>query len=369
MAESNLPLLDLSPQTEALWDELTTAMQEVVRGGHFIMGPNVKAFEQEVAAYLGVKHAIGLNSGTDALVIALRAAGVRPGDEVITTPFSFFATAEAVSSLGARPVFVDIDPRSYNLVPELVAAAVTERTRALLPVHLFGQAADMGPLLTLAQEKGLQVVEDAAQAMGTEYRGRKVGTLGTAGCFSFFPTKPLGAFGDGGLMATDDDEVADQARMLRVHGARKKYFNEVIGYNSRLDELQAAVLRVKLPHLDGWNEGRRAAAVRYQAMLAGITGVVPPSEAEYGRHVYHQYTIRVVDGKRDAVQAKLAEAGIGTMIYYPVPTHRLPAYAGQYESLPVAEAAAGEVISLPLWPEITGEAQARVVEALACSLA
>ncbi len=368
MAELNLPLLDLGPQTDALWEELTSAVQEVIRGGRFIMGPNVKAFEQEMAAYLGVKHAIGLNSGTDALVIALRAAGVGPDDEVITTPFSFFATAEAISSLGARPVFVDIAPRSFCLEPEQVAVAVTERTRALLPVHLFGQAADMDPLVDLARERGLRVVEDAAQALGSEYRGRKVGALGTAGCFSFFPTKPLGGFGDGGLIATDDDEVAEQARMLRVHGAKKKYFNEAIGYNSRLDELQAAVLRVKLPHLDEWNEGRRVAAARYGAMLTEVAGVVPPREEVDGRHVYHQYTIRVLDNRRDGAKAKLAETGIGTMIYYPVPIHRLPAYAGQYGSLPVAEAAAGEVLSLPLWSEITEESQARVVEALAWAL-
>jgi dTDP-4-amino-4,6-dideoxygalactose transaminase len=368
VAELSIPLLDLGPQTEALWEELTSAMEQVARSGHFIMGPNVKAFEQEIAAYLGVKHALGVNSGTDALVIGLRAAGVGPGDEVITTPFSFFATAEAISHLGARPIFVDIDPASYNLVPELVEAAATARTRAIIPVHLFGQAADMDPIMAIATERSLRVVEDTAQALGAQYRGRQAGTLGDVGAFSFFPTKPLGAFGDGGLIATDDEEVAAEARMLRVHGARKKYHNEAIGYNSRLDELQAAVLRVKLPHLDAWNEGRRAAAARYAALLAGVEGVVAPSEEAYGRHVYHQYTIRVLAGKRDNVQQKLTEAGIGTMIYYPVPIHRLPAYAGQYESLPVAEAAAGEVISLPLWPEIAEETQARVVEALAWSL-
>ena len=368
MAELDLPLLDLAPQTEALWPELTAAMEQVARSGHFIMGPNVRAFEEEIAAYLGVRYALGVNSGTDALVIGLRAAGVGPGDEVITSPFSFFATAEAISQVGARPVFVDIDPVSFNLVPDLVAQAVTERTRAIIPVHLFGQAADMDPILALAQERGLRVVEDTAQALGTEYKGRKAGTLGTVGAFSFFPTKPLGAFGDGGLLVTNDEAVAEESRMLRVHGARKKYHNEAIGYNSRLDELQAAILRVKLPHLDEWNEGRRVAAARYAALLAPVEGVVAPSEEAYGRHVYHQYTIRIRDGKRDLVQEKLAEAGIGTMIYYPIPIHRLPAYAGQYPSLPVAEAAAGEVISLPLWPEIEEEAQVRVVEALVWAL-
>lgn len=368
MAESSIPLLDLSPQTEALWPELLAALEQVVRSGHFIMGPNVQAFEQEIAQYLGVKHAIGVNSGTDALVIALRAAGVGAGDEVITSPFSFFATAEAISQVGARPVFVDIDPLSYNLAPELVAQAVTSKTRALVPVHLFGQAADMDPLLALAQEHGLAVVEDAAQALGAEYKHRKVGSLGTAAALSFFPSKPLGAFGDGGLIATNDEEVAVQARMLRVHGARKKYYNEVIGYNSRLDELQAAVLRVKLPHLDAWNQARRAAAARYTELLAHVPGVLAPSEKPYGQHVYHQYTVRITDGRRDTVQQKLSEAGISTMLYYPVPIHLLPAYAGQYGSLPIAEQAAREVLSLPLWPEITAEIQERVVEVLAWSL-
>jgi dTDP-4-amino-4,6-dideoxygalactose transaminase len=368
VTEATVPLLDLGPQIEALWSELTGAMEQVARSGHFIMGPNVQAFEAEMAAYLGVRHAVGVNSGTDALVIALRATGVGPGDEVITTPFSFFATAEAISHLGARPVFVDIDPVTYNLAPELVEAALTARTRALLPVHLFGQAAEMDPIMGLAGARGLRVVEDTAQALGASYRGRPAGTIGAAGAFSFFPTKPLGAFGDGGLLATDDDDVAAAARMLRVHGAKKKYHNEAIGYNSRLDELQAAILRVKLPHLDAWNDGRRAAAARYTALLAGVEGVVPPREAASGRHVYHQYTIRVTGGRRDLVQQKLKESGIGTMIYYPVPIHCLPAYAGQYGSLPVAEAAAGEVLSLPIWPEIQEETQARVVEALAAPL-
>ncbi len=368
MAESRIPLLDLAPQIEALWPELSAAIERVVRSGHFIMGPNVGAFEQEIAEYLGVSHAIGVNSGTDALIIALRAAGVGAGDEVITSPFSFFATAEAISQVGARPVFVDIDPASYNLDPELASEAVTEKTRALVPIHLFGQAADMDPLLALAQEHGLAVVEDAAQALGAEYKSRKLGGLGTAGALSFFPSKPLGAFGDGGLIATDDDEVAMHARMLRVHGARTKYYNEAIGYNSRLDELQAAILRVKLPHLDEWNEGRRAAAARYTELLAGVEGVVAPSEQPYGRHVYHQYTIRVADGRRETVQHGLRDAGISTMLYYPVPIHLLPAYAGQYGPLPIAEQAAREVLSLPLWPEITAEIQMRVVETLAWSL-
>ena len=368
MTDAKIPLLDLGPQTEALWAELTGALEAVVRGGQFIMGPNVKAFEQELAAYLGVKHAVGVNSGTDALVLGLRAAGVGAGEEVITTPFSFFATAEAISQLGARPVFVDIDPVSYNLRPELVAAAVTERTRAILPVHLFGQAAEMAPILALARERGLAVVEDAAQALGAQYGGRKVGTLGSAGAFSFFPSKPLGACGDGGLLATDDDETAATVRMLRVHGARQKYFNETIGYNSRLDELQAAILRVKLPHLDAWNAGRRAAAGRYAALLAGVEGVEAPSEAAEGGHVYHQYTVRLTAADRDQVQEKLAAAGVATMIYYPVPIHLLPVYAGQYPGLPGAEAAARQVLSLPLWPEITEATQARVVEALAWAL-
>jgi dTDP-4-amino-4,6-dideoxygalactose transaminase len=369
MEQMRIPVLDLTPEIEALRDELMAAIQRVLKSGQFIMGPNVKAFEQEVAAYLGVKHAIGVNSGTDALVIALRAAGIGPGDEVITTPFTFFATAEAISQVGATPVFVDIDPKTFNINPELIEPAITPRTKAILPVHLYGQAADMDPIMDLAEKYNLKVIEDTAQAFGGEYKGRKLGTIGDAGCFSFFPSKNLGACGDGGLIATNDDEIAEKARMLRVHGAKKKYYNEVVGYNSRLDELQAAILRVKLPHVDAWNEARRQAAKRYNALLKDIPGIVTPYEAPYARHVYHQYTVRVLEGKRDKVKEHLAPQGIVTMVYYPVPVHKLPVYAQNAVTLPEAEKATGEVLSLPLWPGIGGEIQAKVAEAVEAALA
>lgn len=365
MEQVKIPVLDLTPEIEALWDELMAAIQGVLKSGQFIMGPNVKAFEQEVAAYLGVKHAIGVNSGTDALVIALRALGIGPGDEVITTPFTFFATAEAISHVGATPVFVDIDPKTFNINPELIEPAITPRTKAILPVHLYGQAADMDPIMALAEKYNLKVIEDTAQAFGGEYKGTKLGTIGDVGCFSFFPSKNLGAFGDGGLIATNDDEIAEISRMLRVHGARQKYYNEMIGYNSRLDEIQAAILRVKLSHIDKWNEARRQAAKRYTELLKDVPGIITPYEAPYAKHVYHQYTIRLTGGKRDKVKQFLADQGNDTMVYYPVPVHRLPVYKEQVPFLPTAEQLAQEVLSLPIWPGIAEETQvhiARVVE-------
>ncbi len=359
-----IPLLDLSAETEALWDELMHAIQGVVRSGHFILGPNVKAFEAEVAAYLGARHAIGVNSGTDALVIALRALGVGPGDEVITTPFTFFATAEAISQVGATPVFVDIEPDTLNLDISLVEKEITARTRAIIPVHLFGQAVDMDPLVALAERYRLKTLEDVAQAFGAEYRGTKVGTIGQIGAWSFFPSKNLGAFGDGGLITTDDDALAEAARMLRMHGSRKKYYNEEIGYNSRLDELQAAVLRVKLPHIDAANEGRRRVAAYYDELLREVSGVSFTAQRPFARHVYHQYTVRIHEGKRDRVQQRLAEAGIGTMIYYPVPVHRLPVYEALNYTLPISEQAATEVLSLPIWPQMENGTIEWVVECI-----
>ncbi|WP_337844909.1 DegT/DnrJ/EryC1/StrS family aminotransferase [Thermus sp.] len=343
-------MLDLRPEVNELWGELQGAIARVLRSGQFILGPEVEAFEAEVACYLGVKHAIGVNSGTDALVIALRALGIGPGDEVITTPFTFFATAEAISLVGATPVFVDIDPRAYNLNPELIEPAITPRTRAILPVHLYGQAADMNPILALAEKYGLKVLEDVAQAFGGEYKGRKLGTLGHAGAFSFFPSKNLGAYGDGGLIATNDDEVAERARMLRAHGSKRKYYNEVLGYNSRLDALQAAILRVKLPYVDRWNEARRQVARAYHELLGDIPGLLLPYEAPYAKHVYHQYTVRVLGGRRDEVRMRLREMGIETMVYYPTPLHKLPVYTYLGYSLPEAEKIASEVLSLPMSP-------------------
>ncbi|MCA1791858.1 MAG: DegT/DnrJ/EryC1/StrS family aminotransferase, partial [Thioalkalivibrio sp.] len=258
-----IPVLNLTPEIEELWDELNDAFQRVLRSGQFILGPEVEAFETEVADYLGVKHAIGVNSGTDALVIGLRALGIGPGDEVITTPFTFFATGESIANVGATPVFVDIDENSFNIDPSLIEDAITPRTKAILPVHLFGRPCDMDAVMGIAERHGLEVVEDAAQSFGARLGGQQSGTFGRVGAFSFFPSKNLGAFGDAGLLATDDDEVAESARMLRAHGSRTKYHNETLGYNSRLDSLQAAFLRVKLPRVDAWNERRRDVAATY----------------------------------------------------------------------------------------------------------
>ncbi len=334
-----------------------------MRSAHFIMGPEVKAFEAEAASYLGVRHAVSCNSGTDALVLALRSLGIGPGDEVITSPFTFFETAEARSAVGASPVFVDIDPDTLNLDAARIDEAVTARTRAILPVHLFGRPCEMACVLGAAARHGLTVVEDCAQAFGARFHGKPVGSLGHAGCFSFFPSKNLSAFGDGGLVTTDDDAVAETARMLRVHGSRQKYHNERVGCNSRLDEMQAAILRVKLPHLDAWNEARRALAARYREVLAGVEGLVLPALSD--GHVFNQFTVRVP--ARDRLRARLEEEGIETMVYYPIPCHRLKVYETSHArvSCPEAERACGEVLSLPLWPDMDEDTQLRVATTLA----
>jgi dTDP-4-amino-4,6-dideoxygalactose transaminase len=357
---NKIPVLDLQPEIKFLWDDYMSAIQGVLKSGQFIMGSKVKAFEEEVAAYLGVKHAIGVNSGTDALVIGLKAAGIGLGDEVITTPFTFFATAEAISLLGAIPVFADIDPKTFNIDPRHIEATITSRTKAILPVHLYGQAADMDSIMVLAAKYGYKVIEDTAQAFGGEYQGKKLGAIGDVGCFSFFPSKNLGAFGDAGLIVTNDDQIAETACMLRVHGSKKKYFNETIGYNSRLDELQAAILRVKLPYIDRWNEGRRQAASRYNGLLSGLPNLVIPATVIDACHVYHQYTVRIGENRRDFVQQRLAESGIGTMVYYPKPLHRLPPYASLDAFCPVSETMAKEVLSLPLWPQMEPAVQEQV---------
>ena len=357
-----LPILDLSPEIDALWPHFQGAFERVMRSGVFIGGPEVEAFEREAASWLGAKHAVGLNSGTDALVIALRALGIGPGDEVITTPFSFFATAEAISNVGATPVFVDVNETTMNLDVSRVEAVITERTKAVMPVHLFGRPVDMDAMTNMAGAHGLAVVEDCAQSFGATWRGRQTGTFGAAGCFSFFPSKNLGAFGDAGMLVTDDDALADEARMLRAHGSRKKYHNEALGYNSRLDALHAAMLRVKLPHVAAANAGRRAAAERYGALLEDLDGLMVPEMVE--GHAFHQYTVRVLGGQRDAVQAALAAEGIGTMVYYPIPQDRLPVYEGQFPRFPVSERLAAEVLSLPIWPTIAEAQQAEVAAAL-----
>jgi dTDP-4-amino-4,6-dideoxygalactose transaminase len=361
----SIPILDLQAQYRAHKDEIDAAILGVVESGHYILGPNVKALEGEIAAYVGCQHAVGVASGTDALQLALVALGIGPGDEVITTPFTFIATASTISHTGATPVFVDVDPHTFNLVPALVEAAVTPRTRAVVPVHLFGQMVEMQPILEIARRHGLKVIEDAAQAIGAEENGRRAGSLGDAACFSFYPTKNLGAYGDGGMVTTNDPEIAGRLDVLRRQGSTKKYHNEVLGYNSRLDEIQAALLRVKLRYLDDWAVGRQRVAQRYGELLPGLP-VRPPVERTDARHVYHQYTIRAA--RRDELQAHLKAQGIGTMVYYPVPLHRLPLYAGlgyREGSLPESEGAAREVLSLPIYPELTDDQIEAVAGAVA----
>jgi dTDP-4-amino-4,6-dideoxygalactose transaminase len=364
-----IPPLDLLPEIDLLWGEIQSAVSDVIRSGQFVLGPQVRAFESEIAESLSVKHAIACNSGTDALVLGLRALGIGPGDEVITTPFTFYATAEAISLVGAELVFVDIEPRTFNIDPSQIPAALTPRTKAVVPVHLFGHAADLDPILELSRRHGLTVLEDVAQAFGGRYRGRPLGSIGHAGAFSFYPTKNLGAFGDAGLLATNDDHVAELARKLRTHGSLRRDCNEMIGYNSRLDEIQAAVLRVKLPHVESWNSQRQTAAVTYRRLLADIAGVVPPLVEEYADHVFNQFTVRIIGRNRDAIQKALAQAGIGTNVYYSVPVHRLPVYADHHCHLPVAELAAREVLSLPMGPMLPNAAIGRVADALRAAFA
>ena len=374
-----IPVLDLRPEIELMRKELDKAWDRVIDETRYIMGPDVEAFENEAAEWLGVKHAIGVNSGTDALVIALRAAGIGEGDEVITTPFTFFATAESIAITGAKPVFVDIEPEDMNINPDLIEAAITGNTKAIMPVHLYGKPAAMNRIMKIASENNLKVIEDCAQSFGAPYeatcsscnqhcddqsiKGKITGTIGDAGALSFFPSKNLGGFGDGGMVITNDDEIADQARMLRVHGARKKYYNEVMGYNSRLDTLQAALLRVKLGYIDQFNLARRAVAQRYREELGDTEGLKLPPVPDDG-HVYHQYTVQLENANRDEVQEALKEKGIGTMVYYPVPCHKLPVFEDRKESHPVSEACAEKVLSLPIGPFLKPDQQMQVIEAV-----
>jgi dTDP-4-amino-4,6-dideoxygalactose transaminase len=374
---THVPLLDLAADIAPLRSALDAALARVLDSGQFVLGPEVEAFEREAAESLGARQAVALNSGTDALLIALRALGVGPGDEVITSPFSFFATSEVVQLLGATPVFVDIAEEGFALDAGLVEAAITPRTRALLPVHLYGAPAPMAQLLDVARRHGLHVVEDAAQAFGARYGGdcagcpggcrgrdalvgRALGTLGSAGAFSFYPTKNLGACGDGGLLVSDREDVADAARRLRNHGGVHRYEHETLGYNSRLDALQAAILRVKLPYLPAWTAARRAVAARYDALLADLPEVRRP--VAVSGHVYHQYTVRLPAAKRDAVAAAMRADGVATMVYYP---RTLDAYGGRVAGrLPRAEAVARSVLSLPIYPSLGATAQEQVVASL-----
>ena len=355
-----IPLVDLTLQYQNIRQEVDGAVLEVLSSGAFILGSRVNSFEEAVAAYLGVKHAAGVASGTDALWLALRACGIGPGDEVIVPAYTFFATAEAVAQAGATPVFADIEPGSYGIDASRLEASITPRTRAIIPVHLYGCPADFGPVLRFAADHDLKVVEDNAQAFGAEYSGRKTGSLGDAGCLSFFPTKNLGGYGDGGMVVTNDPSVAEKVRKLRDHGSRTKHVPEMVGWNSRLDELQAAILLVKLRHVDAWNALRRSIADTYRELLKDLP-VQLPGDPSYGKHVYHLYVVRLTG--RDRVKAHLDSLGIASAVYYPIPLHHTTPYRNNASvTLPEAERASRETLALPMFPEMTDE-QIRAVAA------
>jgi len=369
----SIPMADLRAQYLAIKDEIDAAVKRVIENSQFILGPEVEAFEKEMAVYCGTSFAVGVASGTEALQLALLACGIGPGDEVITTPFTFIATAEAITRCGAVPVFVDIDPVTCNIDPKLIEAGITSQTRCILPVHLYGHPADMDPLMELAKKHNLKVIEDCAQALGAKYTSHQssptthviaseakqsnVGSIGDAGCLSFFPSKVLGAYGDGGMVVTDNAQVADKLKMLRNHGAKQKYYHLVPGFNSRLDGLQAAILRVKLKYLDGWINARREIAALYAKYLGNIDGVAVPQESTGCYHCYNYYTIRLADGRlnREALQKHLTSRGISSMVYYPVSLHLQAVYAalgGKKSDFPVSERAQDEVLSLPIYPEM-----------------
>lgn len=364
-----IPLYDPRPDIAQNRAAYETALLSVLDTGAFIFGPHVDQFEANAAAYLGVEHTVGVNSGTDALIIALRAAGVGPGDEVITTSFSFFATAEAIENLGATAIFADVDPESMNLDADCVLAAITERTTAILPVHLFGRPASMDRLREIATNRGLILLEDCAQSFGATYEGKQTGSMGIAGAFSFFPSKNLGGFGDGGLISTNDADVAAECRRLRNHGSVERYRNEVFGYNSRLDGFQAVILDSKLQRIDAANEERRAIAHHYNETLGQLSEIEVPAFPERDRHVFHQYTMRVTGGLREAVASGCAERGVGTAVYYPTPIHQLPVFADrQHAALPMTEMLATEVLSLPIFPGMTQEQLHAVSDSVTAAL-
>jgi dTDP-4-amino-4,6-dideoxygalactose transaminase len=369
---AQIPLVDLKAQFTTIEDEIREAMDRVLASQHFVLGPEVVAAEREVAAYAGARYGIGVSSGTDALLASLMALDVGPGDEVVTTAFSFFATAEAIARLGAKPVFVDIDPGTYNIAPAQIEAALTDRTRAVIPVHLYGQCADMDPILDLAERRGVALIEDAAQAFGAEDKSRRAGAMGRMGCFSFYPSKVLGAYGDGGMILTDDEALAEKLRILRVHGAEPKNYNRLIGGNFRLDAFQGAVVCAKLKFLDEWIAARQRNAALYDEAFraAGLReDLITPPEIRQNRHVFYAYVIRTI--ARDELVSHLREQGIGANIYFPVPLHLQECFADLgYEpgSLPVAEQAARETLALPMYPELTEAQIARVVESVATFL-
>ena len=373
MRKMKIPFLDLKAQFNTIQGDIRSALNRVLDSQNFILGPEVDQFEKQVASYLGVPHAVGVASGSDALYLALVALGVGPGDGVITTPFTFFATGGSIVRTGARPLFVDIDPRNYNLDPGKIAELIEANRRnpraqlkAIMPVHIFGQPAEMGAIQKLARTHGLTVVEDACQAIGAHYQGQKVGTLSEFGCFSFFPSKNLGGFGDGGLAVTGDPGLAQKLRRLRVHGSDRKYHHVEMGINSRLDALQAAVLSAKLPYLDRWNEARRKKAAAYDQALGDLPGLVlPPAPQKGVEPVYHLYVIRA--SKRDGLEKFLGTRGIGTGVYYPLPLHLQPCFAGlgyKEGEMPESERASREVLALPLYPELTEEQQTFVIKSV-----
>jgi dTDP-4-amino-4,6-dideoxygalactose transaminase len=359
-----VPFLDLKRQYSAIKKEMDDAVSSVLSNTQFILGPEVKSLEEKIAAYCGTKFAIGVASGTDALLLSLRACGVKSGDEVITTGFSFFASAGVISRLGANPVFVDIDPETYNINPDQIEKKITPKTKAIMPVHLFGQCADMDPIIDIAKRHGLQVVEDAAQAIGAEYKGRKAGAIGDFGCFSFFPSKNLGGAGDGGMVTAYDPEMAEMVRILRAHGAKPKYYHSTIGYNSRLDTIQAAILSVKLKYLDDWTKKRRGHAEVYNSAFKD-SDMITPKEERFNYHIYNQYTIAVKN--RDELRNYLKEKQIGHDTYYPVPLHLQECYrflGYKKGDLPVSEKKAEEVVSIPIYPELTEEEQDYVISTI-----
>lgn len=365
-----IPPFDITQQYQALSAEIEAKVCQVMASGRYIMGPEVKQFETEFASYLGCESVISCNSGTDSLHLALRALNIRAGDEVITTPFTFIATTEAIAIVGATPVFVDVDPHTYNIDASAIAAKITDRTKAIIPVHLYGQAADMSAIMAIAKQYDLKVIEDCAQATGAVWQGQKVGTIGDVGCFSFFPTKNLGCFGDGGAIATNDLQFADRVEYLRRHGGKVKYHHQEVGLNSRLDTIQAAILSVKLPKLDEWNRARRAIANYYLEQLAGVEGILPPQVIEGAEPVWNQFTIRVLNGQRDRLQKMLAEKGIGSMVYYPIPLHLQEVHASlghRVGDCPISENLSLEVLSLPMFPELNLAQQEALVDCLKLS--
>ncbi|QJD85269.1 DegT/DnrJ/EryC1/StrS family aminotransferase [Cohnella herbarum] len=357
----NIQLIDLKRQYESIKDEIRTSVFDVLDSGNYILGPHVQKLEQEIADYCGAQYAIGVANGTDALLLSLDALGIGPGDEVITTPFTFFATAEVISQLGAIPVFIDIDPKTYNIDCSKIEHSITEKTKAIIPVHIFGQPANMDEILLLADKYNLHVIEDACQAIGSEYKGKRIGSMGTVGCFSFFPTKNLGGYGDGGIIVTNDEQLAKRLRILRAHGSNPKYYHSMIGYNSRLDPLQAAMLSVKLKYLDGWNTRRKELSLRYNEALKDLPITCPYAEDDR-RHVYHLYIIQ--SDNRNELISYLENNGVASGVYYPVPLHRQEVYSDlgyQEGSMPVSEEASKRTLALPLYPEMTDGEQNYVI--------